>query len=180
MTELKTVAVAACSLAAVSFADASVIEVTFPLSISQSEEEGGGRVIDLTGVPFPGFEPTGVGTITLDTDTNELEWTIFYAGLTGSTIGAHIHSGAPGDTGGVLVPLSAGGDPATGVLASIAPVVVSDVTETAILSGDTYINIHTVLNGAGEIRGQILAVPEPASAVLAGVGTLMLLGRRRK
>jgi len=48
-----------------------------------------------------------------------------------------------------------------------------------ILSGNSYINFHTVQFGGGEIRGA-LVVPEPSTILLFGVGTLGLaLGRWR-
>jgi hypothetical protein len=44
-----------------------------------------------------------------------------------------------------------------------------------ILSNQDYINFHTTQNPGGEIRGQILAVPEPASLALASIGAIGLL-----
>ena len=53
----------------------------------------------------------------------------------------------------------------------------------AMLSGNTYFNIHTVRFPMGEIRGQLL-VPEPAGLTLlalgfGGVFAFARLGRRR-
>jgi hypothetical protein len=41
-----------------------------------------------------------------------------------------------------------------------------------ILAGLSYINFHTVQFGGGEIRGQLLVVPEPATLALMGLGLL--------
>jgi len=56
-----------------------------------------------------------------------------------------------------------------------------------ILAGRAYINFHTVQYTGGEIRGNMVvvpaAVPEPSGVVIAGTGTLSLIGlgiRRRR
>lgn len=52
---------------------------------------------------------------------------------------------------------------------------------TGMISEQTYINIRSAVYPSGEIRGQLLAVPEPASLTLGALGLcgLLLLGRRR-
>ena len=51
-----------------------------------------------------------------------------------------------------------------------------------ILGGTSYMNFHTTQFGAGEIRGQIVVVPEPETyaLMLAGLGVLGVVARRRR
>ena len=51
-----------------------------------------------------------------------------------------------------------------------------------IQNGLSYFNIHTTINGGGEIRGQLAPVPLPAALPLfaTGLGVLGVLGWRRK
>jgi hypothetical protein len=51
--------------------------------------------------------------------------------------------------------------------------------EAQLMNGQFYINIHTTNNSGGEVRGFLVAVPEPATGALAALGALGLLTRRR-
>ena len=46
-----------------------------------------------------------------------------------------------------------------------------------LLGGFDYINIYTPANLGGEIRGQLVPVPEPAAWVIAIAGGLLFIGR---
>ena len=60
--------------------------------------------------------------------------------------------------------------------------VITDDQEIQLLDGLWYINIHTAMNPSGEIRGQLGAeyiIPEPVTFTVLGLGTAVLLRRRR-
>ncbi len=48
-----------------------------------------------------------------------------------------------------------------------------------LLAGGLYFNIHTSDHGGGEIRGQVVAIPEPTAAALA-CGALVTASARRR
>ncbi len=84
--------------------------------------------------------------------------------ITGVTM-AHIHSGAPGASGPVVVTLFLPGT-ATGLVSGVFAVgsldasnlpsgVTLESLKTLIRSGNAYVNVHTTLNPTGEIRGQL-------------------------
>jgi CHRD domain len=86
---------------------------------------------------------------------NKLKWKLTFAKLTGPAIAAHIHVGAKGKSGNVVVPLCGS-----------KPVCKSGLTGTAPLTAQLkgwfkkhllYVNVHTAKNPAGEIRGQLSA-----------------------
>ena len=73
-----------------------------------------------------------------------------FNGLTGPASAAHIHTGRSGQPGDVAIPLCGPcSSPGSGTANATAS------TLAAIQSGGTYVNVHTGMNAAGEIRGQI-------------------------
>lgn len=111
---------------------------------------------------------TGTGSATFKLEGNTLSFDIQYAGLSGPATLAHIHGPAGPDVStGVMVDLKPYNGGAFGVNGSLAgSVVLTDAQKAAVLSGKTYVNVHTDANKPGEIRGQIL--PTLYRAVLNG------------
>jgi len=123
---------------------------------------------------------TGTASLSYDDVTNLLSWTISYSGLVGTTTNAHFHGPAAIGVGPAGVQL---GIPFTaGVTANtlIGSGTLTSTQETQLLGGLWYINIHSTYAGGGEIRGQVLVVPEPVAVTLLGAGLLGLaaFGRR--
>jgi hypothetical protein len=106
-------------------------------------------------VPPNGSAGTGWGVFNLDTNANTLAYYIVFSGLTGTETVAHIHGAAmPGTGAGTLHTLPAG-SPKTGTWNY------SESQEEDILSGRTYVNIHSTAETGGEIRGQIVTLLAP-------------------
>lgn len=88
------------------------------------------------------------GLVRVDQATSSVNVFVQSQGLTGQM--AHLHNGAVGVNGPVIIPLN-----------SVAPgrwtgsAVVNPVDLNVILSGNSYINIHTATHPGGEIRGQV-------------------------
>lgn len=80
--------------------------------------------------------------------------------LSGAITGAHFHSGKAGVSGGVVVPLTnfISGNMISGVITAEDPIFTGGLSIESfidlVLSGDIYVNMHTSLNPAGEVRGQ--------------------------
>jgi hypothetical protein len=92
--------------------------------------------------------PTGSAALTYDDVAGKLCGTVTYAGLTGPVTAAHIHESA-----GIVVGLTAAASPMP------IDVSVDSGQATKIAGGGTYINLHTTMHGAGEIKGDIVADP---------------------
>lgn len=101
-----------------------------------------------------GASGSGASYVSLNTTLDTLWYDVQVQGLTGAISAAHIHEAAVGVDGGVLADLSAdvSGNVISGMLTGAA---VTTNLVSKLLSGDTYINIHTAANAGGEIRGQI-------------------------
>lgn len=90
----------------------------------------------------------GSATLVLNDDLDEVTYTIEYSGLLGTETAAHFHNAGPAETGPVVEPLPAT-NPKTGTW-MIEP---DEVVE--LLAERIYINIHTDMFPAGEIRGNV-------------------------
>jgi hypothetical protein len=103
----------------------------------------------------PNFSPAkGTGIFLLVppdplTTTRKLIYDISFSGLLGPESAAHIHKAPPGVSGGIVEPLPLG-SPKQDVLDIEAQ------TASDLLAGLLYVNIHSLINPLGEIRGQIL------------------------
>lgn len=155
-------------------------------------------------VPPTGSPGIGSVLVTIDTVTNLMTVNVAFAGLVSPTTIAHIHCCA--GPGGIAIPAttvpSFPGFP-TGVTSGVylqtfdltlastynpAFITASSGTVASaqaafiagLLNGQAYFNIHTVQFPGGEIRGQLQAVPEPATLLLLGSGILGVAGALRK
>lgn len=120
-----------------------------------------------------GGSGTGSATITFDDGSNLLSWTLTYSGLSAPTTAAHFHGPAlPNQNAGVQVNIGTA-NPAVGNATLSAP------QASDLLAGLWYINVHSSNFSGGEIRGQVVVVPEPALLGLAAIGVAAALARRR-
>ncbi|SFQ23682.1 CHRD domain-containing protein [Hymenobacter arizonensis] len=98
-------------------------------------------------VPANASTATGTFAGTYSSANKQLVYTVTYQGLT-PTI-AHIHTGAPGESGSVAVPFQNLASPITGTVTLTAE------QANNLLSNRMYVNIHTSAFPSGEIRGDI-------------------------
>lgn len=102
-------------------------------------------------VPAVATNAFGIGTFSLSKHNGKLMIRVVANGMSGAITGAHLHTGAAGTNGGVVVDLTANIVGNT-VIASIDPTAIL----TALSAGNIYINLHTAANPGGEIRGQLM------------------------
>jgi hypothetical protein len=92
----------------------------------------------------------GKGTFSATISGHKLKFTLKFSGLTGAASAAHIHLGAKGKAGPVIIPLC--GPCKTKVTGTVS---VSASMLKKIEAGKTYVNVHTAKFPNGEIRGQL-------------------------
>ena len=101
----------------------------------------------------------GTGTAQFTVFGPVIQFQITHANLTTPVVGAHIHAPADANTNASVVvgfPVVAGVVQSTGSFSSTNnPNMSLDSLKVLMRAGLTYVNIHTVTNPAGEIRGQI-------------------------
>ncbi len=153
-------------------------------------------------VGTPGSGGEFGGGITYDDVTNLLTVNVAWGSangftdLSGNATAAHIHGptvsgGTASFTQNASVAIGLDGAPFTfnnnavsGFISGTSNAL-SGAQETALFAGQFYVNVHTSVNGGGEIRGNIVnpvAIPEPSTcSALGGLVALgFVAGRRRR
>ncbi len=108
--------------------------------------------VTLTGaqeVPPVMTSASGVGSIMVGPD-GSLSGTITTTGVEGTM--AHIHEGAMGQNGPVIVPFTKTAD---NVWSAAAGAKLTDAQLQSLKSGNLYLNVHSAANKPGEIRAQL-------------------------
>ena len=121
----------------------------------------------------------GGGIAIFDSTANTISVSLFFAGLSALATASHIHVGAPGVPGPVIVSFVPFTPAATAGIIVGGPLAFPVANVPDLFAGHTYFNIHDAVFPGGEIRGQLLPVPEPATIGLLALGTLAFLSRRR-
>ena len=127
-------------------------EATYTVSLTAAEE-----------VPAP--KPTqATGTAHVVAFANDVEFQLSARNITGITM-AHIHNGAPGVAGPIVVTLFMPSSPTGSVdgifasgritAASLTGGATIESLKALLASGNAYVNVHTTANMTGEIRGQL-------------------------
>lgn len=109
-------------------------------------------------IPAAARHATGsfTATLTLLGKTGTLAWHLTFAHLGSPSTAAHVHLGAPGKAGPVAIPLC--GPCKSGAHGTFKGAIGGNAKLLhALLHGGAYVNVHTKLNPAGEIRGQVAA-----------------------
>lgn len=107
-------------------------------------------------VPSNSSLATGFGKISYDPATNILGLSINVSGIsTANLTGAHIHLGATGSSGPIILDLGLTGwqTTATGISLNTT-LTFPEANELELINGNTYLNLHTSTFTGGEIRGQ--------------------------
>jgi hypothetical protein len=146
---------------------------------------------------------TGFAEVDVDTTANTMHVHVTFSGLTSNTTASHIHAAAPpGSNAGVAtttptfpnfplgvtsgtydmsfdMTLASSYNPAFITANGGTPASAEAALFAALANDQAYLNIHTVNNPGGEIRGWL--TPEPSSLVLGVLGALGLaiFARRR-
>jgi hypothetical protein len=160
----------------------------------------------LTGAnEVPATPSLGIGNalVTIDSATNIMHVVVTFSGLLSPTTASHIHCCGPAGTNQMVATttptfpgfplgvtsgaydrffnlLDAGTWNPAFITAHGGTIAQAEADFIAgMLAGNTYLNIHTMQFGGGEIRGQ-LRIPEPATLALLAFGLLLLGFVRRR
>jgi hypothetical protein len=116
------------------------------------DSKSASETVSLSGsneVPAVTSSASGNATVTVNSDRS-VTGRITVSGMTATA--AHIHQGAPGANGPVIVPFVLQGD---NNFVAREGAKMTEEQYNAYKSGNTYVNVHSAKNPGGEIRAQL-------------------------
>jgi CHRD domain len=139
------------TIRALSIASAVMFFIAFGWTIAMAADAEGLKV-KLSGnqeVPPVSTSASANGTITVSPDMS-VSGSITVSGM--EPTAAHIHEGAQGKNGPVIIPLSKSSDNTWSVPAGAK---LTDAQYKSYLAGNLYVNVHSAAHKGGEIRAQL-------------------------
>ena len=118
----------------------------------QTMSMGGGEQVSLSGaneVPPVATSAAGSGTVTIK-DDRSVSVKITVTGMTATA--AHIHEGAAGTNGPVIVPFTKTAD---NTFEAPADAKLTEAQYASYKAGKLYVNVHSAKNPGGEVRAQL-------------------------
>jgi hypothetical protein len=135
-------------------------EIRGQLSVSRSLAFYGGSFRGANENPAVTTGGAGTAQLLIDELGQTIQFRIDYTGLSGPVVAAHIHFGAPGVNGPIMIPFKVTTSPMIGTLSSAnflttepAPFWADAIA--AIRSGKAYVNLHTAAHPGGEVRANL-------------------------
>lgn len=101
-------------------------------------------------VPPVSTTAAGTGSVSVNPADKAVRAKITVTGMTATA--AHIHQGAAGANGPVIVPFTKTGD---NTFEAPADAKMTDAQYDAYKAGNTYVNVHSAANPGGEVRAQL-------------------------
>lgn len=168
--------------ATLAFSGAASAQNLFFANLNTAQEIPAPVGPNLNGSGFAFLQVMGSSSLMVDMSASNLSTNV---------VGAHIHIiNTPAGTGPIVLDLISAGTGTNSVFvnqlftaaAPNRPLLSTTIAGIQANPQNYYVNVHTTQNPAGEVRGNLAAIPEPGTIALAAAGALPLLGlvRRRR
>lgn len=157
-------------LLSITAAIAGVLVTTISsISTAYANHEFAANLTGLEEVPPVDTQATGHAVLVPISPSNQtIQYFVNVTGIQGATQG-HIHSGAQGENGAIIVTLfkfdspqntvfEKGNITANNLEGPLQGKTIPDLIA-AMKNGSTYVNVHTEQNPEGEVRGQLVDIP---------------------
>ena len=140
-------------------------------------------------VPPHATASSAFGAFNYDSVAHTLSYDVTFTNLSSPAAAGHVHFGAAGINGPVILPFSPGPVGTSGEVMGVwtnaslinqglSGITTIDQAYSVALAGNLYSNIHDSLFPGGEIRGQLAVVPEPATFLLTASAALLFIRRK--